>query len=173
MFTMKNLSPTDEPIKIIRPGLYSLARVHKPGCFTQAPCESKCTGAYFFCLPCQLERSFGRPFKVTQESANSYQKLNKPLRFDSAEQRSGACGGRQTVGAKAETLPVDAIAPWVKLIQTGRGGSRQCVDKVALNFKSKAVQINFCAAFFFRSPARLALNVHLPQAKSIFCKWSA
>ena len=135
-------------IKNLRPGLCLLAQTHKAGCFTQAPCKSKCIGAYFFCLPCQLERSFGRPFKVTQESANSYQKLNKPLRFDSAEQRSGACGGRQTVGAKAETLPVDAIAPWVKLIQTGRGGSRQCVDKVALNFKSKAAQINFCAAFF-------------------------
>ena len=111
-------------------------------------CKSKgFSGVSFFCLPCQLERSFGRSFKVTQESANSYQKLNKPLRFDSAEQRSGACGGRQIVGAKAETLPVDVIAPWAKLIQTGRGGSRQCADKVALNFKSKAAQINFCAAF--------------------------
>jgi len=49
MFTMKNLSPTDEPIKIIRPGLYSLARVHKPGSCTAPECKPQCfSGVSFF-----------------------------------------------------------------------------------------------------------------------------
>ena len=35
-------------IKNLRPGLCLLAQTHKAGCFTQAPCKSKCIGAYFF-----------------------------------------------------------------------------------------------------------------------------
>ena len=47
---MKNLSPTNEPLKIIRPGLYSLARVHKPGSCTAPECKTQCfSGAFFLC----------------------------------------------------------------------------------------------------------------------------
>ena len=104
---MKTTAPNVEPQKIIQSGLCQLALSHKPGSCTQTPLRASARGVYFLCLPCQLERSFGRLVRVTHERRdNSYQKTHyKPLRFDSAALRGGACGGRHLKSKGRNNIP--------------------------------------------------------------------
>jgi len=142
---MKNLSPTNKPIKIIPSGLYSLARVHKPGSCTAPECKPTCFSGAFLFEP-YTRKPWGSAPRDQEdigrdEPVRGCRKAGEIQRPSPFNLKNSLVQSRKPNQPRGRT-------PWVKLIQTGRGGSRQCVDKVALNFKSKAAQINFCAAFF-------------------------
>ena len=97
---MKNLSPTNKPIKIKRPGLYSLARVHKPGCFIQTPLRASARGVYLFqnsldgdTKPNQLKESIQGAKLIELGRGGSCQYRDKvTLKFNSNERHRAIYG---------------------------------------------------------------------------------